>query len=558
MEITTSRNGLAEPDAILFDTWTESEAREHITTPPHFDEVTAFVIERDHWQSGAGFTGPMESPDETTAGVLETGVQKNFTSENVLGEVTSRRTDGPLAREPERQSILLVDREPSEQDEALMEERDTVLDAWWKDRKLTDMLRTHGEGLTIYGRHYLRLRLPRGLLRDDGSLKKPPQTIEDALNLLYVEALSPDEAALYTDPDTMADVGIVSSEYRAADGTTQRVTETTYLDAEGRTELRQMYSSGEIYRADPPYDLEGRLLLYESCEPRAFVSPQMLEGQRALNTASTCLRVVGNDASFPIRILLNAMPVGRIVVNEETRQKTLVPEPLSLPPGAILNLIGVEVEDAQGNLSDVKAPGVASFDAAPIENFIREMDKRRFAILKEAKQAFVEMSGDATASGESRIQAMAEYERDGEKLMAVINAAGQWICDTAWTWAQSLLSTPGPVFGDSEFVTDFRCRYTRPSPTSAVLDARRQDVKEGLLSDTTYIGEYIGVDPEAEQDLLDQSQRALLARKKLLSEVITSLSGAGAGLGQAARWAGVEEEEATMLARMDFTNGIEQ
>lgn len=550
-----------------FGSFDATKASQLIEKPEQFDEIKAFIEERDHWQDGDGFTGPKEDPDTTISGIMEKGVKKSFVSENVLGEVVTRRIDGVLSHMPQWATALrrTLEEEEEESEEELTRrtEKDEALRAWFEKRKLLRLLRKHAVGLCCYGRMSLRLRVPAGRLKEGQLSASDPSS---ALEHIFVETLRPDEAMVYTDVGTMYEAGIVVSEYQDADKKRHEQVEMSYLDpsdtipagennpAHARTLLVQLKSEEGTHPESAAYDLGGQLLHHESKEAQAFISPQMIENQKALNTASTSMRVVGNDASFPVRLLLNALPPGKEIRDLETGEKRYDPEPLKLRPAALLFLEGIDAPGEDGEAKDVKTPGIGTFEAADIDGYVEEMKKRRYAILNEAKQLWVEMSDDATATGESRIQAMTDFERDIKRLAQVISEAGAWLLDTAWSWALDLAGDPGR---DLDMHVDFQCKIAKPTPPASLRESQREDVKEGLLSEETYIAEGGVEDVEAERERIQRSDRGQMMLLKRRGEIISNLSGAGAGLEQAAVASGMEELEAKKLSRMD-TVGIEQ
>ena len=468
-----------------FDSVDLSKLKSVLDKPANFDVIQDFV-EGDHYQKGKGFIGPSESGTEDTSSLIIGSIERSFTAEDLIGEIIERRVDGVLSKLPtftvQPRRRLDEDAKLEDAEEERIEEQQVALRDWFDECRIYDVLHEFGMALSAYRRASLRIRVPRARLDNDGGLVMTPGSPTEALGHIFVECVLPTNARVYRDQDSMYDLGIVWTEINADKLNNERkeYLELSYLLPESTTSVQ----IGGTQRVRPmtrmriaeiaegiegatatsdvgvDLDLNGNLMLFEAEERRAFITDQIIQNQKALNTASTELRIVNDDEGFRIRLLLNAMPPGKVEIDPDTGEHVFTPsENFRLGRGALAFFQGTEVMDEEGNLKDVKTPTATSLDAGNPSNYTQEMDRRRRAILNAAHQIHVEIFDDATSSGESRVQALFDYLLNVNYLKRTIDKAGTWLMETAWALALHFASSPGR---DNDLRVDFSTNINIP------------------------------------------------------------------------------------------------
>ena len=148
------------------------------------------------------------------------------------------------------------------------------------------------------------------------------------------------------------------------------------------------------------------------------------------------------------------------------------------------------------------------------------------------------ISGDATASGESRKQARADFESSLGPTTAQVERAIRWMLETMLALAATFAGTPGRYADLRAVVT---CRVNSGPITSDEQDQTRQNVAAHLLSEETGMAR-IGVDDvdaektkiAAEGETASAAQQtnatAILGRAGLLAQQVQQDSQAPVGV----------------------------
>jgi hypothetical protein len=591
-----------------FDELSETDASGLIQPPADFDEVYDFVYTGDHWRAGGGFVGPTTASErsEAESAAVRTGWSRRFVSENVLGETAKRARDVVAGKEPHWSAELArplseaeeedADKLPAE-DRAALEEADGAMAEWWdgrhgitleagERRKVTvhGAVKAFALGIKAFGRAGLRIRIPHGRLQEEertvienGVERRTVarvlavDTPREALRHIFAECILPDIGRLYTAPDTMYDLGVISySDTDEIDTSKQvRYAELTYLDyategvppfgqdrGEPLTVLRILQSSGEARggTAKPAeqafdewrFDLGGRLLYHEGLHERTATT-QMLELQKALNTEATELAIVLDQEGFPEVILMNTLGPGTWVKDETTGREKFVAAPYSRGPGKRSFFMGEPVMDETGAARGYTSPSVHQLQAADVEGYLKAMDARRRAMLRQSRQSWVEITDDAAASGESRVQALMDFLEEARDFKAVIDGALKWLLETVWALACDLAGDPA-ASRQTRFVAD--CKITVPFIPAALRDAILKERMEGLRSDETAMTDLGIEDVEAEKARIAESDRQKMTARKTQAEIVGAL-GRILSNRRALEFAGVDPAEAQQLSRTD-------
>lgn len=526
----------------------------------NFISVNRAFLAGDHWQGGAGWAGPWPRSVgiDGSASTAITDIQKRFVSWNVMKELLDRHVTGVLGREPHwaltPRRVVDEDHPVTDAEQALIDEATAALTAWWDVRKGHELLQTACAAACFAKRGVLRIFVPRGQLSDvitpEGVTVKMLlyRNLTDAMLKLWVDHPAPERATVAQDEDTKEQVGALlyeSGRSITGDGIPIESAELTYLDpSSGATVLRTMDRSFDI---EWSAQLGGRLLMYEIERP-LFLTPQLQQKQRALNLALSMLPRNMVTSGFLERILLNAQMPGHWTPNPTTGDPrgTWVPDRVAAGPGIQTFYQGVEQESADGSITRA-TPQV--HDRMPIDPKPTLSTARAIyeTMLEEAAQAHVLMNKDAGASGKSREQARADYERSLTTTAPRIERAGRWLIETLLALSEALTGQEGKYTDNLRAV--FTCRIDTGPVDALERAANDASYKSGTLSREGAMARNGVADVDAEIALMDAQPGSNLDLIERMTEVWVQLVGEGADPESAAKVAGFSAEDIKELMK---------
>lgn len=504
-------------------------------------------VQDDHWQGGAGWNGPLPSTKYPVAYQrIMAEIERAFTSENIIGEFVERHVAGVVGQEP-KWSLTFVreipdGEEPAEPETNLKKEAEALLTAWWDRQRIHQDLQEAIEALcwaTIgpkTNQAPLRLFVPPAFVQQwvDG------KTVDfaEALQNIYLEVPPPESLTLVTDRASMRQAGL----YLYEDATThQPRVELVYMDEEtGGTVVRMLGSNpasgARMYPLDEdPNRFElalGKRLLHFVMQRRPLFGESVRRLQKSLNKSLTMMDENQNNAGWLERIIIN----GRMTEDAE------------IGPHVVQEIVAAFYDDVVNGEVVKKPLPVSVIHRQPVgpETFLDTQAGLRAAILRQASQLHVLISGDATASGESRIQARADYLVSLLLSAIELAAAGRWLLETALALAAWLAGKP-------EHFAELRAVFTpRIDPGPVPPDELRviiEMVKARLWS-AEYGRAASGVeDVDAEAALILGELEANIEYKQMVAALMQTVSSTF-GKAAAVKYAGIEDEklEAVLLA----------
>jgi hypothetical protein len=411
-----------------FDNLSLQTAREYISVPPYLEDNRLYYT-GDHWAQGRFWVGPRSSG--TDSAVVLSEIQRGFVSSNKVREAVERHVGGVIGREPAWgltvNRPLQVDEEPTTEEKALIKEAEALLTGWWDERRIHALIRKATATLLWGSRSCVRLFVPVGTLKNGIAPFVEP---EQAINLIYAQRPDPTQSVVYVDPDTQQRIGIYAYEYNYTHPLYQSEykdwIEVSYLDGE-KTVLQLLNT--EKVADETRLVMGGHLWLYEMCRD-VMITPQVRQLQNLLNMALTMMQRNVILGGFLERVLLNVQLPGSYVddVNEPTG-KRFVPQQPHVGASTLNAYTGLSVTDAAGNVSYTN-PSVIYRDPVPVDVFEQTKNAAYLAILEETQQLHAAIAGDATASGKSRQQAMADFLTSLLETAAEVNALGRWLLET--------------------------------------------------------------------------------------------------------------------------------
>ncbi len=453
----------------------------------------------DAWQLGKGWAGPAPDLGDAERSSVMQEIERGFVSKNIIGEIVDRHIAGVLGREPQItiQPRRAVDEaNPVTADEAaLIAEAEGLITGWLDDRRALRTLQTVTRFALIGGQACLRAYVPSGLLVDGAVEAATPA---DALGVVYLDALNPLSAAVVTDPKTKRQTGVVV--YTDPD-TRRQAAEVSEVLPNGLTAIRVLTMSGETERVE--LDLGGRLPVF-AVDPSRIVSPQVIQLQKLMNLALTMMSRNVVLGGFLERVILNAQLPGRWV-DQPDGSKQFERDPFAVGAGTTNVLAGLPTYDDDGNVNGYTNPSVMYRDPVSVQSFTDTATAAYHGILEEVAQTHALLSGDATASGESRRQAVADFRGSLGPTKAAVDGAGRWLVETLLGFVGAFTGKTGRYAG---LRANFATRIdTGPLPTPE-LDLIVRQVEALILSRETGM-ERIGVeDTDAEKSRIDEEQQA--------------------------------------------------
>lgn len=429
-----------------FDKLTVAQLQQAITSATPADyAVNAMFYAGDHWQDGLGWVGPRPPVGDAASAQVMGEIKTAFVSSNKVKEVVRRHCGGCIGREPSWgltvRRPLKQDKKPTKAEQALIDEAEALLTEWWDERGMHTLLQETVATLLQGSRAMLRLFVPRGLMQDG---RVPQLPLRDALFAIYAHQPDLTQATVVTDPATQQQAGVYSYTEQellsSAPGETRL--ELTALDEQQQTILRILRADGTIVEEATPLDLGGQLLHHELRRP-LLITEQIRANQKQLNLAKTMMGRNVVQGGFLERIILNGQLPGSYVDDpSQPSGKRFVPAPFRVGAGTTNFIAGATYQDADGK-TQIANPSVVYRDPVKVDTF--EMTERAAyrSILEEAQQLHALISGDATASGESRKQARGDYEDDLGLTKTPLDRAGRWLIETALALAAIFSGQPG-------------------------------------------------------------------------------------------------------------------
>jgi len=389
-----------------FDSLTIPQIQQAITAATPGDAApNAKFFAGDHWQEGCGWVGPQPAPGDTNAAQVMCEIRRAFVSKNAIREVVRRHVSGVVGHEPAWgltvRRPLQTDEQPTADEQALIDEAEAALTTWWDERGLKKIVGEVVRHALLGGRSSIRLFVPPGLLVDG---RVPQGDLAASLGKIYAQAVCGTAAIVLTHTATQQRCGVYLYTER-----NQTYAELCYVDMErGETMLRIV--GGET-ATETRLPLDGQLLMHElRCD--LLITDQVRDNQKQLNLARTMQGRNVVQGGFLERIVLNGQLPGSWVDDARSPGgKRFVADPhLKVGAGTTNFISGVPIRDQNGAITGYTDPSVVYRDPVSVATFEATAQDAYRAILEETQQLHALIAGDATASGESRKQARADFE----------------------------------------------------------------------------------------------------------------------------------------------------
>jgi hypothetical protein len=422
-----------------FADYTKEDANAGLQPIDPAQQATLDYLAGNHWQDGRQWVGPPDSDVVGRTTVLEQKIKPIFVSKNIIKEITEAHRDAVIGQEPDWSAAtrepLAKDQQPSTQTAALMSEAEMLATEWWDSKRVLSVLQEAASNLVATGRGPLRLFVPKSFISENGIPE--PGDLKTWLGRIYLAAPSIAQEAIITDEDSMRQAGVYVTQNAG-----EKRTELSFVDDNGKTILR-IYDDKGNQDESQPQDLGGNLLHFEM-QNLALITEQIRQNQALFNTTLTMRTRNVGVGGFPERTFTNAKAPSHFEADPDDPNKQIeVNDDFKVGPGITNFVAGHVIEDENGNIKGLTNASVHYRDPVKVDTF---EDTERAAyqnILEEARQLHRLIARDATASGESRIQARADFLTSLRHTKTQVDSAGRWVLETALALAASLSNKAG-------------------------------------------------------------------------------------------------------------------
>lgn len=465
---------------------------------PKLDDIKARrAFDADnHWQDGKGFIGQLPTGDY--AAERTELLKKAFSPEDVVSEVLDTHIQNVLGDEAR------IDLESEDLSEVELAETLATVKGWFEERNNIGVLSDALRGARRESARVLRAFIPSGMI--DGEGKITAGDLEDALSKIWIRSEPIESGGVIVDEETATELGLFLYKMKIGKSDVS-LSEYAYLN-KLPNEIQTIWgtisahNSGEGSEQAEPFLLNGKLPIYQ-INTKPLITNSVCQAQRCVNLSGTMLTRNNNLAGSRERLAIGVQKPGEWKENGTDEQGNKVMEftPVEMKTGAgVMNFLDAQgIRDEQGNITAYANPNVIFTDPVPIESFVGTSQHWRISIYSRAKMRHLLMADDATASGKSRVEARKEFQASLNESKALVDAAGQWMIETALNIAAHFIGQKG--------------KYLK---TKAVFDAQVSTIELTPEERAQIVSEY-------KEGLIDLQTALELLQYKNVQEIIDRL-----------------------------------
>jgi hypothetical protein len=482
---------------------------------PHTDAVRKF-LEGDHWQDVNGWVGPMPPQEHPNYGKAVELVKRIFVSHNLIAETTERHKDSCVAKQCDwgftvQRTLEGNQDEISAEEQTLVDEANTLVNVWWEEKKPWKNVQETTRFLVALQKGVCRFFIPESQLErtldDDGNEVivrdengqgsiVADNTLEAAKKIFF-QKTDPFVAGTLTSNEGINDGAYF---YFMPDSTDLRRRkkrlELQYLDREGKTVISVENDNGGFDEAG--YNLGGNLMIYEVNRSLPLFSESVVSQQKVVNKYQT-LNSRNGDSVYRQLFVLAGMKPGHYEEKEvdgEMKKVWVEDGTFQTGPGVTAFIAPYQSEDQDGKTSMI-APSLETPQPFDMGNLLKSKEDAKNSLLEEVKQIHVTISGDATATGRSRVQATADYANSLSETITEVEELVKWMLTTLIRLAAVLAGEPGK-FDSLRAYCNLNIFVSPPSAED--LKMWLSMVEKGTMSARTFmLLSNVIRDPEAEE-----------------------------------------------------------
>ncbi len=481
-------------------------------------------VEGDDWQGGKGWVGPHFENKGRVSEILKKEVKRDFASKSDIKSAVRRHRRGVIGRVPNwmissRNAPATPDAEPSADEKERIGEAQKILNEFWKNSRVHHTLKTFVTDYLTDEHAILRLFFVQN---DEGEVDTV-ETIEDAVKMIHLFREKPEAGCVVVDRKTLKRASFLRYEENGV-----VYIEMCYVDDDGKTVFKKLSkgsskefaqtqfpgSLGKYHDGGQPEQsdelrlpLNEKLLVFEM-KGEAFITAAMRSQQKLVNKAFTMMSHNLDEDGFRKKKILNGLPPGKFE-KDSTGKEIYVPNPDGevVGAGSISYTSGLPITERDGDKvrQSYTTPSVHESEPIDINTFVESAKTASEAILEEADQKHVAISGEAEPSGESRIQARDDFRQSLE--------------DTKSTFDEVLSEAFETVLAVVAYLMDKEDRYKDLQVSvSSILNVgpksieerrvAREEAKDGFRSTESAMEELNINDPDAMKQKIAEEQKA--------------------------------------------------
>jgi hypothetical protein len=408
---------------------------------PAINEANALFAAGDHWQGGAGYTGPSLPTDHPLYSSWLTEMERIFVWQDVLKEIR-RRARWALTGKAWTWKLLDNENKPLPKSEE--EELRRFIEEWMEEKQVISIVADAIEDSSwagdegTPGRGMLRFYIPEQRLEGG---RAQAEDLGQAMNLIELEAPAPATAVVFSDADSGYEkVGFISwEEEKAGEGFNRA--EIVYVDDNGMTILESLLASEAVAAGTTDINLGGALTMYQLERP-LLIDGAIRSQQRFLNHTFTAFQAGIGGAAWPENFFFGLLPPGSWEENADG-ELGFIPAPLERGPGRSHFLQPATVLDADDT---EKAFGTGYTQASGISPhlFTEAIKALRSSIIESAFQEYTMLTGLAQASGEKLQLAKGDFEASMTDMANQTRLMVRWVIETVIALAEGITGTAEP------------------------------------------------------------------------------------------------------------------
>lgn len=432
--------------------------------------------------------GPSTDEKDPHYEELMAAIAKVFQSSNKIKECIDRHRNALVGKKPHWYFADLAGNRVEDDTASVAE----LLLQRWIDRQyrlaissesaLTNAIAEATKNMLVTGRGYLRLWSPK---RFRNSI--------DPITRVALHSPHPDSVVIHRDDDGFTDS--IEYHYTVKDVKrveVQRIDEATNFTIFTTLDEQEV----EIEEETIALDLGGKYSVYEMRSP-SLVTDSVKRAQNAINFALTMMPRNIEVAGFRERLILGAQPPGRW-----EDDKFYPDNEFRVGPGQTAFLQGAPLHDEMGQLKGYTNPSVYSADPVSPQTFIDTAQAFSTNIYDDFSQTHL-LGSDLQLSGISRVQSRQDFQTKLGDHNDIVAAA---IAGAYGSALMMLTQDSIETYRNLDIVVQLRLNASDPTPEER--NANREDYKAGLRSRTTAMAASGIDDPDSEQSLIEEEERA--------------------------------------------------
>lgn len=410
---------------------------------PGINEENIAYTSGDHWQDGAGYTGPRLPSDHPLYASWLDEMARIFVSRDVLNEVRKRER---WALTGKAWTWNLQDAEGKPLGESEGVELRGFVEKWMEEKQIVSVIADAIEQSSwsgdkgIDGRGILRFFIPEQRL--EGGRAKA-EDLGQALNLIELESPSSATAVVFEDADSEYEkVGFISWT-EEKDGDEFDRAELVFVNEQGLTVLESLVASDAVSAGTVELNLLGKLTMYQLERPLLIDSSQR-SMQKFLNHAFTAFQAAIGGAAWPEDFFFGLLPPGDWV-EQSDGELQFVPAPLQRGPGRSHFFQPMTVFDADNTEKSIAGGGHSRTTAVSPHLFTEGIKEIRGNMLSSAFQEYTLLTGLAQASGEKLQLAKGDFEASATDMANETRLMVRWVIETVIAMAEGIMGGSEPT-----------------------------------------------------------------------------------------------------------------